>query len=182
MRRIPVLATLLLAAAAIAPAAVAAQDDSQATADHPFVGAWVIDADSADPSPPDQILLVGPGGTLSDASLDFFGYGAWTPSGDRTADVTFYTPIGDAETGFLGFQTVRASVEVAEDGQTFSGTYTNEFPAAALEGTGIAAGEYGPEEVTGQRIDVEPMGEPLGPMPQQGGPEPSAAPEASPAG
>jgi len=182
MRRIPVLATLLLAAAAIAPAAVAAKDDSQATADHPFVGAWVIDADLTDPSAPDQILLVGPGGILVDAGLDFSSYGAWTPSGDHTADVTFYVAAGDAETGFLGFQTIRSSVEVAEDGQSFSGTYTSEFPAAMLEGSGMAAGEYGPGEVTGQRIDVEPMGEPLGPMPQQGGPEPSAAPEASPAG
>ena len=49
------------------------------------------------------------------------------------------------------------------------------------EAFGDPVGQLGPGEVTGQRIAVEPMGEPVGPIPE-GEAAPSAAPEASPAG
>ena len=61
----------------------------------------------------------------------------------------------------LGFFTIRASIEVAEDGQSFAGTYTFEPPAAFAEAMGAPAGQLGPGEVTGQRVAVEPMGEPV---------------------
>ena len=46
---------------------------------------------------------------------------------------------------------------------------------------GLPVGQLGPGDVTGQRIAVEPMGEPVGPFPEEGDPEPagSAAPDAS---
>ena len=74
---------------------------------------------------------------------------------------------------------------MAEDGQSFAGTYTIEFPAAMAEAMGLPVGQQvGPGTVTGQRIAVEPMGEPV-PFPEEGGPEPAESPptpEASPAG
>ncbi len=87
--------------------------------------------------------------------------------------------------GFVGYATIRTSIEVAEDGQSFAGTYTIEPPAGMAEAMGLPAGQLGPGDVTGQRIAVEPMGEPVGPLPEEGGPEPAASPptpEASPAG
>ena len=95
------------------------------------------------------------------------------------------SPANDPDAGFTGFVTVRASVEVAEDGQTFSGTYTLEFPDRVTEAFGLEAGEYGPADVTGQRVEVEPMGAPLGPIPDLGAPSPapdgsSPAPDSSP--
>ena len=53
--------------------------------------------------------------------------------------------------------TIRATVEVAADGQTFTGDYTIE---ADFEGA--PPGEFGPGSVTGTRIVVEPMGTPVG--------------------
>ncbi len=84
--------------------------------------------------------------------------------------------------GFVGYVTVRASIEVAEDGQSFAGTYTIELPAGMAEAMGAPVGQLGPGEVTGQRIAVEPMGEPVGPLLAEGGPEQPPSPEASPAG
>lgn len=73
-------------------------------------------------------------------------------------------------------------VTLAEDGQSFAGTYTVEMPAGMAEAMGVPVGQLGPGEVTGQRIVVEPMGTPVGPLPQEGGPAQSPTPEASPAG
>ena len=72
-------------------------------------------------------------------------------------------PQRDPQCGCLvGYATARASTEVAEDGQSFAGTYTIEPPAAMAEGPwGIPVGQLGPGDVTGQRIVVEPMGEPV---------------------
>jgi hypothetical protein len=53
------------------------------------------------------------------------------------------------------------------------------------EAMGVPVGQLGLGTVTGQRIAVEPMGEPVGPAPAEPGPEPAASPptpEASPAG
>lgn len=157
-----VLATLALAAGVMA-APVAAQDGSMA--EHPFVGAWIIDPTPQDPSDPPDLFTVAAGGTVTSASSDGIGSGAWSASGDHSADVTFVVPSVDPEAGFMGLLTVRASVDVADDGASFSGTYTLEFPAAVSEAFGMPAGEVGPGEVTGQRVSVEPMGEQVGPIP-----------------
>jgi hypothetical protein len=181
MRRPPIAAALLLiVAAAIAPATVTAEDQT-AGADHPVTGAWLIDTDPTCDCPPDQVVVLGPGGTLVDWSPSAAGYGTWASTGDRTADVTFLQPQSDGQGGFAGFATIRSSVEVAPDGQSFAGTFTVEFPAAVAEATGLQPGEYGPGPVTGQRIAVEAMGTPVGPLPQEQ-PGPEASPGASPAG
>ena len=143
------------------------------------MGAWVLDSVPGVQTDPLQLLLVGPGGILTDASDHGIGYGAWTGTGAGTADITFDTPLVDPAAGFLGFVRVRGRLEVAADGQTISGTYTVQFPTAMAQAAGMQEGEYGPNDVTGQRIAVESMGMPVGPLPQ--GPGPSAAPGASPA-
>jgi hypothetical protein len=185
MRRIPTvvaLASLLLLTLAVAAPGVAAQDEAMGTADHPLVGTWIVDSTPDDPIDPLEVVVIGPGGTLLDTSLDGIGSGAWSPSGDRSADVTFVFPAADPEAGFIGFVTIRSSVEVADDGLSFSGTYTLEPPAAMAEAMGMTPGELGPGDVSAQRIVVEPMGEVVGPIP----PEPDgsgedAMPEESPA-
>jgi len=182
MRRLHILAALLLVvAAAIAPATVSAQGSTPGTGtEHPVVGAWLIKTDPTCQCPPDEVVVLGPGGTMVDANPNATGYGTWAPTGANTADVTFLQPQTDDKGNFVGFLTIRASVEVASDGQTFSGTYTLEFPAAMAQAAGLQAGEYGPGTVTGQRVNVEKMGTPIGPIPQPPGPE--ASPSASPAG
>jgi hypothetical protein len=175
-----VLMALLLGTVAAAPGVSA-----QATDEHPAVGAWLIDPTPGDTPDPPELVAIAPGGILTNAAPDGAGYGSWAATGDQSADATFLVPINDPEAGFVGYLTIRTSIEVAEDGQSFSGTYTIEPPAAMAEAMGVPVGQLGPGTVTGQRIAVEPMSEPVGPLPAEPGPEPAASPptpEASPAG
>ena len=71
---------------------------------------------------------------------------------------------------------------MAEDAQSFAGAYTIEFPSAMAVAMGVPAGQLGPGQVTGQRITVEPPGEPVGPLPAEAGPDESGSPEALLAG
>ena len=82
-------------------------------------------------------------------------------------DATFLARRMTRRPVLVGYATIRASIEVAEDGQSFAGTYTIEFPAAMAEAMGLPVGQQvGPGTVTGQRIAVEPMGEPV-PFPEE---------------
>ena len=56
---------------------------------------------------------------------------------------------------------------MTEDGQRFAGTYTLEFPAVVTQAMGAPVDQLGPGSVTGQRIAVDPMGEPVGPLPRE---------------
>ncbi len=179
MRRL-VPTTIVLLALLLAMLAATPGVSAQAPVEHPAIGTWIIDSSPEDPSNPLELATVAPGGIIINAFPDGTAYGSWAATGDQTADATFVTPANDPEAGFLGFFTVRTSIEVAEDGQSFTGTYTIEYPAAMAEAMGMPVGQYGPGEVTAQRVAVEPMGEPVGPIPQEeGGPEegsPSPAP------
>jgi hypothetical protein len=160
-----IVVALALALAALTPVVMAQED----AAEHPLVGAWVLDATPAaslDPTPaasgeePYVMLIAGPGGTLINDSLDGVGYGAWAPTGERTAILTILTQSVEPDTGY-GFFTIRASVVVAPDGQSFTGTWTIEFP----RGEGQARQEYGPGEISAERIEAEELGTPVGPIP-----------------
>ena len=157
------LAVGMFAVTVAAPAA--AQDEGMA--DHPVVGAWDVLVPGDDT--PGGITVFSNDGTLIDIDVPP-GAGVWAPTGESTADVLIRS--GDV--------VVRAAVEVAEDGQSFSGSFTIEAPPAIAEAAGMPAGEVGPVEVSGTRINVEPMGDPVAPMPdftEQAPPEESAAPE-----
>ena len=131
-----VLIALLLATVAAAPG-VSAQD----TAEHPAVGAWTIDATPEDATDPPELATVAPGGIVTNAGPDGTAYGSWAATGDRTADATFLFPLHNPECGCLvGYGTVRASIEVAEDGQSFAGTYTYRVPGRHGRGHGSARG------------------------------------------
>jgi 2-iminobutanoate/2-iminopropanoate deaminase len=172
-----VLVALLLATLAAVPGVSA-----QAADEHPAVGAWLVDPSPQDSTDPLELLTVAPGGIITYASPDGTGYGSWAATGERNLDATFLLPQRDPACGCLvGYATVRTSTEVAEDGQSFAGSYTLEPPAGMAMAMGAPLGQLGPGEVTGQRIAVEPVGEPVGPLPEEGDPEPagSAAPDAS---
>jgi hypothetical protein len=158
-----VLLALLLATLAAAPGVSA-----QATADHPAVGVWLTDGSPDDTTDPLDLLTVAPGGIVTIALPDGTAYGPWAATGERSLDATFLAPQNDPECGCLvGYATFRTSIEVAEDGQSFAGTYTFEPPAAMAEAMGLPVGQQvGPGTVTGQRIAVEPMGEPV-PFPEE---------------
>jgi len=184
MRR-PVATTIVLMALLLATLAAAPGVSAQATDEHPAVGVWLSDGSPDDTTDPLDLMTVAPGGIVTIALPDGTGYGPWAATGERSVDATFLIQQSDPEAGLVGYATIRTSIEVAEDGQSFAGTYTIEFPAAMAEAMGLPVGQQvGPGTVTGQRIAVEPMGEPV-PFPEEGGPEPAESPptpEASPAG
>jgi hypothetical protein len=162
MRRIIALTTtVVLMLVAFAPAALAQYDE------HPIVGPWIIDTTTDDPT--DQLSLdsfsptgvfIGHGGAGPDV-------GSWEPTGERSLGMTVLLPLADPEAGFLGNITVRSSLEVSEDGRWVAGTYTVQFPTGP-DGEPLGpfpAGEFGPADLTGERITVQPMGETVGPWP-----------------
>ena len=173
-----VLLALLLAVPAATPGVSA-----QVPIEHPAIGAWLIESSPGDATDPPELATVAPGGIITNAGPDGTGYGSWTATGERSADATFLFPLADPTCGCLvGYGTIRASIEVAEDGQSFAGTYTVELPAATADAPGAPAGQLGPGEVTGQRIVVDPMGVPVGPLPEEASPdEPAVPPTAEPA-
>jgi hypothetical protein len=68
------------------------------------------------------------------------------------------------EDGFIGFNTLRGSVEISADGESFTATYTLDLPMRA----GGTSGQLGPVAASGVRVSVEPMGEPVGPFVPEG--------------
>ena len=90
--------------------------------------------------------------------------------------MTFLIQFPDDEGNFGGSATIRASIEVDPDGQRFTAAYTLENT-----GEGFPAGEYGPGAVTATRMQVEPMGTPVGTFEDLFSQfEDEGAPEASP--
>jgi hypothetical protein len=163
MRRpITILATCLLVLGVAAPGAVAQEEPM---IQHPIVGTWIIDAMPDVEGNPPELFSAGADGTTSTTGPDGTGFGVWTATGDRSADVTFVNMGTNPVTGEYGHATIRVSGEVAQDGSSFTGTYTVEMPASMMEQLGMTAGELGPATVVGERLTVEPMGETVGPWP-----------------
>jgi len=155
---IAVMASLLLATAAVAPGVAAQDEGKKRFGEHPIVGPWVIEAD--DPASTPSLAIFHPDGSYTFRSGTGVGIGAWEPTGERTADATLLFPVLDEQGEFGGFAVLRSSGEVADDGQALAGTGTVEFPTA----DGGTTGEIGLTSLTGTRIVVEPVGEPVAPV------------------
>jgi hypothetical protein len=171
MRRLVVLfsaATLSLVGGVIATSAVASagsattepsSDTATATAAHPIVGTWNTETSSGDPGD----VMFSADGSLVSVDTEDVSLGVWEATGPSTVNLMFSGLIPAEESGSGGGRfIIRATLEVAPDGQSFSGDYTVEV-TADFEGA-PPAGEYGPDQVTGTRVVVEPMGTPVGPI------------------
>ena len=159
------LGTLLIGGGAFATA----QDTD--VADHPLVGSWIVDTDTEDPENlPELATIFSDGAAILSTADGTTGHGAWEPTGDATVNLTF-TLVFDDGTRL----TIRASVEVAADGQSFTSPYTNEF----FDPSGAGSGEIGPGTAEGTRIEVEGPGTPIASFEEFFG-EAEEAPEATP--
>ena len=163
MRRLVTLfsaATLSLVGGVIGTSAVAsgATDTTlpASTEAHPLIGTWIA-TDTSDPENPSTFVAAfSAGGTFVQVEDGEVSLGVWEPTGPTSAALTF-SDQDPAEEGGGSF-TIRATVEVAPDGQTFTAEYTVEVSGVE----GVTPGEYGPGSVTGTRVVVEPMGTPVG--------------------
>jgi hypothetical protein len=167
-------ATLLLVA--LMGSGALAQDASPGTAGHPLVGAWLVDTNAADDTNPPSTVVFHDDGTYLEIDVDGVAAGVWEPTGPQTAALTFGFR-GHDENGALIGSTIRATVEVAADGQSLTATYTVDF----LGPDGTQTGELGPGMATGTRVTVEPMGSPVAPLQPPASPAASMVPGGSPA-
>ena len=154
---------------------VAAQDDADDYAGHPLIGTWELLADvgDGDVSCPSQVAFTDDGAYIDVDCDGVVVLGTWDPTGDTTANLAFTGGSQDE-----GFYTVRAAVEVATDGQTFTAPFTFEL-IDPMSGEGM--GEFGPGMATGTRLVAEAPGTPQGSIMDlfsqfEGTPEASPAP------
>jgi hypothetical protein len=145
---------------------------------HPFVGTWMLDSDTADPENPIEIdVVTADGGWIGTEADGAVQLGAWEATGDLTANLTVWGLNSEEEGG--GMFIIRASVEVAADGQSFTAEYTLEV--VGPDGATMGDGEYGPGSATATRLSAEPMGSPVGAVEdlfEQFGGEEESTPEA----
>jgi hypothetical protein len=118
-----------------------------ATTANPIVGTWTL-ADVGFEDEPFTAAFLSDG-VYVEVNFGDVGIGVWEATGPDTVAMSY------SNTTEEGSVTVRASITV--DGDSLSADYTVE-----LHGESVPPGEYGPGEVTGTRVVVEPMGTPVG--------------------
>ncbi len=144
-------------------------------ADHPARGSWNVTSNPGDAEyHPRMAILSADGGVLVVSGEKLTGVGAWEPTGETTAAVT-YTMV----TNGPGQIVTRASIEVSPDGASFSGTFTLEVVVDPVGG--ITSGELGPGTLTGTRMVAEAPGAPVESFDEFFA-LPGATPEATPEG
>jgi hypothetical protein len=156
MRRISALlfsAVILLATPLIGGGRFASAQETDST-EHSARGSWNVTTDPGDAEySPRLVILSADGGAIFVSGYGTTGIGAWEPTGETSATVTF-TMVTNGSAQIV----VRASIEVAPDGQAFTGTFTNEvvFDPAG----GGTSGEIGPGTISGTRLMAETPGTP----------------------
>jgi hypothetical protein len=152
-------AVLLVGGLAVSTAVQATTPPTEEPAEgHPFVGAWIYTVDGF-PEAFTVLLAIDADGTWIDTSPDgSTSIGSWEATGPNSFSLTFHS-LSLTEDGSVAFLTIRSTGEVSEDGQSWTAEYT-----AELTGEGLPPGEHGPGSATGTRINVEPMGAPVGPV------------------
>jgi hypothetical protein len=143
------------------PRAVAQEGTPAATAGHPVVGAWLLDPDANDPANLPSLAIFHDDGTYLEVDADGgSGIGTWQATGPTTAAATFLYHGRDESGGFAGTVKIRATAAVDAAGNALTAEYTLEF----IGPDGTSSGEMGPGTATAERIAVEPMGTPVGPL------------------
>lgn len=175
MRRIIVLlsAVIMVGTTLVGGRALVAAQDMDSTG-HPLVGTWTLVSDAGEL--PDVIIFADDGSVIDVESSGTVQLGVWEPTGETTATLTVTSYDEDEGGG-----TIRASFEVAPDGQSFTAAYTFELFDPA---TGEGMGEYGPGTATGTRLVAEAPGTPVGSFEDlfsQFAGTPEVSPEATPA-
>jgi len=125
---------------------------------NPLVGTWNADVDANDPTNPPALFIFTSDGIYSEIDADGTTlYGAWKATGANTAELTALGYQSDQNGAFGGTITIRATITVGADGQSFQAPYTIEFTTS----DGHTSGQAGPGLATGVRINPEPMGTPV---------------------
>lgn len=161
--RRPLWAIVLIGLASIAFGAVSASADRDAASDRAgkLVGSWIVDIDR--PGLPSlqslQTYTIGHGVVETangGAGARSAAHGAWQRIGHRTYAVTMVFFRYDPATGaYLGTVKLRRQIEVARDGQSFTGVSIGELrdPSGNL----LPGSNARRDNEVGRRINAEPL-------------------------
>jgi hypothetical protein len=141
---------------------------------HPAVGSWRVHREPENSTYPVELMILSADGAVLDfgAFSGATGVGRWEPTSADAATATF-----TLVTNGPAYIVVRASVKFAPDGQSFTGTYTDEMVFDPEHGG--TSGQIGPGVVTGTRMTAEAPGTPVASF-AEFFPHPAGTPEATP--
>lgn len=139
---------------AMTSTALAAQQASSLA--HPLVGVWEMSVDlgEGDTGCPAQISFSPSYDSVQVDCEGVVAVGVWEPTSETSANLTITAYNPDQ-----GRYMIRLAIDVAEDGQSFTGSFTFEFIDAE---TGEGLGQYGPGTATATRQAAEAPGTPVG--------------------
>lgn len=146
----------ILGLVTVGTGSLSAQDAEMAS--HPLVGAWEL------------VPGIGDGDTSCHSHVSFYtngsyievdcdgvvSLGTWEPTGPSSATMTVVSGNSDD-----GYYKIRAAIDVAADGQSFTAPFTFELIDPE---TGAGMGEYGPGMATATRLVAEAPGTPIAPI------------------
>ncbi len=155
MRRLTVslaiVVVLLFGVIATMSRSTAAQEDM--TAEHPIVGAWEWDNDPNNPGTEISYAVFHADGTYVEVgSGGAVDVGVWEPTGERTADVTFFFADVDPDPDVVVRGVGRMAAKVDDAGNAINAPFS--FEARAADGTVPFSGQF---LALGTRLEVMPM-------------------------
>ncbi|MCO5223665.1 MAG: hypothetical protein M9947_19140 [Thermomicrobiales bacterium] len=156
MRKVAASLAILTLTGSVAMAGRTSSAQDAASTLHPLVGVWEmrVDLGEGDTNCPAQ-LAFSPTGSVIDVDCEgVVAVGVWEPTGDRTANLTITSYNPD-----YGRYLIRAAIEVAADGASYSASFTFEL---IDEATGNGTGQFGPGTTTATRQNAEGPGTPEG--------------------
>ena len=124
-----------------------------ATATHPIVGAWELDNDPDHPGTEISYVVFHADGTyLEIGTGGQADVGVWEPTGERTADVTFFFADVEPDPDVVVRGVGKMAAEVDATGNALTAPFT--FEAHAADGTVPFSGQF---LALGTRLEVMPM-------------------------
>jgi hypothetical protein len=148
----PVTALLFLMLVVSAAVDRTSAEDNDPAANHPVVGAWLVDQNVADTADPPALSIFMAEGTAYEANPAVGdGVGVWRATGERTAAATFVFQVVGEDGAIQATVKARADLEVDASGDAFTSVYA--YEGTAPDGTVAFSGEATGH---GTRLAVEP--------------------------
>jgi hypothetical protein len=136
---------------------VAAAAPGLTTAGHPLVGTWFLTTSSANPTDADDLFSLHADGTYVEANADgSVRLGVWEPTSPTTATLTITAYSRDAAGASEGGITLRLTLTLNPDGNSYTAEGTIELSAP----DGSRSGQAGPVRGEATRMLVEAPGTP----------------------
>lgn len=128
------------------------------TENHPIVGTWLYTPESTATGQRHPAAFNSNGTFWQADAANVVGIGVWEPTGPNSVILTFVDQV-PLEGGGFATETIRASIELTPDGQSWTADFTVE-----VSGGGFPEGEYGPGTVSANTHGRRAAGHPGWPV------------------